>query len=334
MLRVAIVGSGFGLYGQLPAFNSITNCEIVAICGKKTERLINYCKSIGLKKIYTDWQEMLRREKLDVVAIAVNPSLQYEIAKKAIEKGINVFAEKPLAANVRQAKELLKLAKKNKIIHAIDFIFPEIDLWQKAKRLIDDKALGELKHISVNWDFLSFDIKNRIYSWKTVVKEGGGALSFYFSHTLYYLEYFVGEILDIKSIFSYSKDSINGGETGIDLLIRFKNEVKGCAHLHCDSQGLRRHQLVFECERGVIVLENENAVTEGFIIKIYDENGVKKLLSKNITMKKDEDERVIIVKRLAVKFVNACIYNKQLIPSFREGVRVQELMEKIRAEQI
>lgn len=334
MLRIAIVGSGFGLYGQLPAFNSITNCEVVAICGKKTERLINYCKSVGLKKIYTDWQEMLRKEKLDVIAIAVSPFLQYKIAKKAIGKGINVFAEKPLTVNVKQAKELLELAKKNKIVHAIDFIFPEIDLWQKVKQLINDKALGKLKYISVNWDFLGFDIKNKIYSWKTAVKEGGGALSFYFSHTLYYLEYLVGEILDIKSIFSYSKDSMNGGETGIDLLIKFKNEVRGCAHLHCDSRDLRKHQLIFECERGTIVLENENTITEGFIIKIYDENGEKKLLSKDITIKKDEDERVMIVKKLAVKFVNACIYNKQLTPSFMDGVRVQELIEKVRVERL
>lgn len=334
MLRIAIVGSGFGLYGQLPAFNSITNCEVVAICGKKTERLINYCKSIGLKKIYADWQEMLRKEKLDAIVVAVSPLLQYKIVKKAIGKGINVFAEKPFTVNVKQAKELLELAKKNKITHAIDFIFPEIDLWQKAKQLINDKALGELRYVSVNWNFLGFDLKNKIYSWKTAVKEGGGALSFYFSHTLYYLEYFVGEISDIKSIFSYSKNSMNGGEAGIDLLIRFKNEVRGCAHLHCDSQYLHKHQLIFECERGTIVLENENATTEGFIIKIYNENGEEKLLSKDVTMKKDEDERVVIVKKLAVKFVNACISNKQIIPSFREGVRVQELIEKIRAERL
>ena len=128
--------------------------------------------------------------------------------------------------------------------------------------------------------------------------------------------------------------SINDGETGVDLLMKFKNEVRGCAHLHCDSRGLNKHQLIFQCERGTIILENENSITEGFIIKIYNENGVEKLLSKNITMKKDEDERVRIVKKLAVKFVDACIYNKQLAPSFKEGVRVQELMEKIRAEQI
>ena len=52
------------------------------------------------------------------------------------------------------------------------------------------------------------------------------------------------------------------------------------------------------------------------------------------TILTDEDERVIIVKKLAIKFVNACIYNKQLMPSFREGVRVQELIEKIRAERL
>ena len=64
MVKVGIIGSGFGLYGLLPAFNSTKDCKVVSICGSKTQRLVNYCQSIGLKKIYTDWQTMLREEKL------------------------------------------------------------------------------------------------------------------------------------------------------------------------------------------------------------------------------------------------------------------------------
>ena len=95
MLKVGIIGSGFGLYGLLPAFNYIKDCQVICICGKQTDRLLRYCEDINLKNIYSDWKEMLENEELDAVALAVTPNAQYEIAKVAIEKKINIFAEKP-----------------------------------------------------------------------------------------------------------------------------------------------------------------------------------------------------------------------------------------------
>ena len=330
MVKIGIIGSGFSLYGLLPAFNSLKNGKVVSICGKQSERMVCYCKSIGLKNTYTDWRLMLKNEKLDAIALAVPPNVQFEMAKVAIGMGINIFAEKPLAGNVSQAKRLLELAVKKQITHMVDFIFPEIDLWQTAKQLIDNKVLGELKRISVNWDFLSFDIKYKKSSWKTNVSEGGGALSFYFSHVLYYLEYYASKISELESKFSYSEESINKGEVGIDLLMEFKNGVSGNAHLSSISRDLNRHQVVFECKRGKIVLENRDSIVDNFTLTIYKENGKKEVFKSDDHAVNNEDERVKIVKKLASRFVEACIRNEQVIPSFREGLRVQELIEKIR----
>lgn len=334
MLKIGIIGAGFGQYGLFPAFNSIKNCKVVAICGEKREQLVKYCESIGFNNIYADWKSLLKKEQLDAIALAVTPSAQYKIAKIAINKGLHIFAEKPLAVNVAQAKELLFLANKKKIIHGIDFIFPEIAEWKKVKELIDHKRFGKLEHLSVNWDFLSYDIKNKIYSWKTSVADGGGVLSFYFSHGLYYLEHFAGKISNTKSLFTYSPKSLNGAETGIDILLRFASGVTGHVHVNSNCRGLVRHQLIFECEKGVIVLENKESIVSNFTIKIYDANDIKKIKVNKKNDKKNEDERVGCVRELATKFVNSCIKNKQTLPSFREGLRVQELITKIRMQKI
>ena len=335
MLKVGIIGSGFGLYGLLPAFNYIKDCQVICICGKQTDRLLRYCEDINLKNIYSDWKEMLENEELDAVALAVTPNAQYEIAKVAIEKKINIFAEKPLAANYEQARELLELASKNKIIHTIDFIFPEIEEWQKVKTIIDEKTCGKLRHISVNWDFLSYDIENQISTWKTKVKEGGGALSFYFSHALYYLEYYAGEVLDVKSKFSYSNEGVNDGEIGVDTTIKFKNGITGDTHIYINNKDLNRHQVVFTCEKAIIVLENNNSVTEKFTINVHNENTSEQLFAeKTQTSKKDEDERVRIVKKIATRFVKGCINKKQVLPSFVEGFRVQSLIGQIRKNKV
>ncbi len=335
MLKIGIIGSGFGLYGLLPAFNSIKNCQVTCICGEKTDRLVKYCQSINLENIYSDWRIMLENENLDAIALAVPPSVQYEIAKVAIKKKINVFAEKPLAANYNQAKELLFLAQKKRITHAVDFIFPEIEEWQKVKQIIDKKTYGKLKHISVNWNFLSYNIKNKISSWKTNPERGGGALSFYFSHALYYLEYYAGEILNLKSLFSYPKKSKNDGEVGADIIIRFKSGINGNAHIYSSDKGLNRHQLIFRFEKATIILENKNNVTKNFTISAYVGKKTKKItVKKNDITRKGEDERVRIVRKIGTRFINACISKNPTHPSFEEGFRVQALIDKIRRNEI
>src|SRR3989338_3101458 len=157
MLNVGIIGSGFGVIGLKHAFESAKGCRVVGVCGGRE-----------------DWRAFLDRSDLDAVALAVPPQAQYTIAKAAMAKGLHVFAEKPLAANLVQARELCALAKKKRIVHGIDFMFPEIAEWKKVKALLDCETLGRLQHISVNWDFLSYDIKNKKLSWKTRVADGGG----------------------------------------------------------------------------------------------------------------------------------------------------------------
>lgn len=335
MLKVGIIGSGFGLYGLLPAFHSIKDCHVTAMCGKKTDRLVSYCESIGLRNIYSEWQQMLDSEQLHAVAIAVPPSIQYQIVKAAIEKGLHIFAEKPLSATLHQAEELLALAQTNGITHTVDFIFPEIDMWMKVKKLIDAGRLGKLKHISSNWDFMSYGVINKIFSWKTNIVEGGGALSYYFSHVLYYLEYFAGEIFEIESILSYSKESLNAGETGVDTLLKFKENITGHAHFCCDSKGPQHHQVTFYFEKGFIFLENQNSITKNFTAKIYSEKGIEILSDfQNDIEDKSEDERVNLVRKIALRFVEASLHHQSMFPSFKEGLRVQKLIEEIRAKHL
>ena len=56
--KLAIVGSGFGMYCLLPAFSKIENCDVISICGKNSSRMEKYCKKFGVNR-YDDWKEML-----------------------------------------------------------------------------------------------------------------------------------------------------------------------------------------------------------------------------------------------------------------------------------
>ena len=108
---VAIIGSGFGMYCLLPAFSNTKRCQVVSICGKNSERMSSFCEKYNVKQ-YTDWKEMIQKEKPDAVTVAVIPKHQFEIVKYALENKIAVFAEKPLTTNYKTSLELYQLAKK------------------------------------------------------------------------------------------------------------------------------------------------------------------------------------------------------------------------------
>jgi len=278
---------------------------------------------------------LLNHGGIDAVAIAVPPHAQYEIAKAAIEQGLHVFAEKPLAANLDQAEELRAIAAEQGIVHCVDFMFPEIAEWQKVKELLDAGGWGVLQHVAVEWTWLARDLLHNRSTWRTDVAAGGGLVSHYFSHGLHYLEHFAGPITGAKALLSHSPRSVNGGEVGVDLVLRFRDGATGSAHVSCNSPGRVTHRLEFQCEHGVISLANSNAVVDNFRIHTYSEAGETALVEvEDGDARPGEDERVKVVRKLARRFVDACADGTDVRPSFTEGLRVQELIELVRRNQL
>ena len=331
--KVAIVGSGFGMYGLLPAFSRIKECKVVSICGKNSEMMLNNCKKLGLNR-YTDWREMLQKEKPDAVAIAVIPSHQYEIAIYALENGMAVFAEKPLTTSFDTSLELNKLAKKKRLPNMLDFLFPEIPEWHAAKKAIENGLIGEILKVNVDWTFLSYDLMNHIKSWKTDVKQGGGALSFYFSHVFYYLEYFLGRIKNIECNFSSSEKSLNKGETGTDMTISFENGCVGNAHMDISNTDQQKHKVEFHAEGKTMILQNfDSNFVDNFELILNTSKGIEKIkpdMLLDSSYDESEDPRVKVIKPIAERFINWCNTGNTAKPDFEDGLRVQELIKMAR----
>jgi len=332
--KIVIVGSGFGMYCLLPTFSKIKGCKVVGICGKNSERMTNYCKKFGVSR-YTNWKEMLEKEKPDAIAIAIIPKYQYEIAKYSLENNIAVFAEKPLTTSFTDSLILKELAKTKKLPNMIDFEFPEIPEWRKAKQILENEQIGKVSSISVNWTFLSYDLKNKIDSWKTDIEQGGGALSLVFSHTFYYLEYFLGEIKDLQCNFSSSEKSLNNGETTINMTISFKNGCKGNIHVDISDSEQQKHVIEFHGTNGKLILQNQSdSLVDNFELILHTTNGPQKIESDKpvmISNENSEDPRVKVVSYLAEKFIKWCNTGVSVKPDFQDGARVQELIDMARS---
>jgi dTDP-3,4-didehydro-2,6-dideoxy-alpha-D-glucose 3-reductase len=313
VLRLGVIGGGFGAVALAPAFDGIEGCDVRV-----------------LERPRGRWREFIADPELDAVAIAVPPEAQYELTRAAIDRGLHVFVEKPLTTTLGQASDLNERALQHGVANTVDFMFCEIAQWRAARRLLVEQTLGSCRHVAVTWTWLSDDVRLSRSTWRTDPARGGGALAHYFCHGLHYLEWFLGNVESLTSSFRYSPESINGGEVGVDLLLRFRTAT-GSVHVSCDARHSVSHRLVFQCDRGTIVLENHDAVVKGFRVVVHSEQGMREVDVANDPIDPRQDERVGAVQGVAERFVRACRGEGDGRPTFADAVRVHALMDAARS---
>lgn len=112
MLQVGIVG--VGQFGQNHAriLAQSDKCEFVGLYDKNKKRAREISAKLGCTS-YKTFDELLK--KCEILVIVVTTISHYELAKKALEKGIHVFIEKPITETLQQAEELVTIAEEKKL---------------------------------------------------------------------------------------------------------------------------------------------------------------------------------------------------------------------------
>ena len=140
MLKVGLVGVG-GISGaHIPAWDEMENAQLVALCDIRPERMEKYPD----KRHYTDFDEMLEKEQLDIIDICLPTYLHADFAVKAMEKGINVICEKPISLKTEDVERVYSTAEKNNVKFMVAQVlrfWPEYEL---LKEIYDTKKYGKL----------------------------------------------------------------------------------------------------------------------------------------------------------------------------------------------
>jgi hypothetical protein len=112
--------------------------------------------NIPEKNVYTDWQDMAKREKFaDGVIIATQDNMHTEPAIKFAKKGYHIMLEKPMAPSAGECKRIVAAAQKNGIIFAVCHVLRYTSYTKKLKQALDSGVIGDIvsmQHIEeVGW---------------------------------------------------------------------------------------------------------------------------------------------------------------------------------------
>src|SRR6516225_2815461 len=194
MIGIGIVGCNYGWTVLISAFRDDSCCVVVGLAGTDAGRTAELARTVNVARGVGDWHLLVEDPAIKIVAIAVPPDLQPTITQRALELGKPVFLEKPLAADLAGAQAILESARKSERPTIIDFNFPELPSWRRAKTILDDGAIGRLRNVVVTWNFANRATRLRLESWKTRGDGGGGLLGNFVSHCFYNLEWLCGPI--------------------------------------------------------------------------------------------------------------------------------------------
>jgi predicted dehydrogenase len=266
-----------------------------------------------------------------MVAVAVPPHLQPAIAQRALELGKLVFLEKPLAADLAGAQTILDSARKSERPTIIDFNFPELPSWQRAKQILEGGGIGRLQNVVMTWNFENRATRLRLDSWKTRGEGGGGLLGNFVSHCFYNLEWLCGPISGLAArVFALSDRNV---DSSVALAVSFVSGAGGSLQVSCASFLGSGHRIEFYGEDGTLVLSNLTAdYFSGFELRLgrRGDDALKPIAIEDMEQDQFADSRIAPVRRLVCRFLDACESGGFSTPGVVEGYRVQYLIDVVR----
>lgn len=230
---IGVLGSGsVAEIAHFPSIKEIPQAELIAACDINEEYAKRGVEKWGAKVWFKDYQEMLKRDDIDLVIIATPNYLHCEQAIACAEAGKHVLIEKPFACTNKEAWDIVHAAKKHgvKVMVGCNYRFWPQNLI--VKDLLQQKIIGEVtmgrSQSHETWDLYHEMISYTKFRQKPE-QAGAGALFDLGSHMVDLLRWLMGR--EAKSIVGIAKNTTRPlSYTPLDDTVYIEIEFEGNAY--------------------------------------------------------------------------------------------------------
>ncbi|MEZ4869398.1 MAG: Gfo/Idh/MocA family oxidoreductase [Caldilineaceae bacterium] len=192
-IRIGVIGTSWWAdLGHLPFLSTDDRAQLVAICGRNQERAQAMATKYNIPQIFADHHTMFADGALDAVVILAPDDEHYTMTMAALDAGLHVLCEKPLARNVVHAKNMYERAEVQGVRHMTYFTWRWLPHYRYLRDLIAQGVVGRLYHAHFN--FMAGNGRNPAYAWRFDPQRASGVLGDYGSHMIDLARYLVGDI--------------------------------------------------------------------------------------------------------------------------------------------
>ncbi|HET7062737.1 MAG TPA: Gfo/Idh/MocA family oxidoreductase [Rudaea sp.] len=242
-IRMALVGPGFIAAHHIDAVRRLGNVEVVAIAGSSVESARRKAREWHIGRACADYRELTDDPGIDVIHNTTPNHLHFDVSMAALRAGKHVVADKPLAMNAEQCRQLHDAALRAGVAHVVTFNYRGNPLVQHARALVAQGGMGKVTYVHGQYlqDWLADD---SVYSWRLDPRKSGAssALLDIGSHWCDLAEHVSGlriasVLADLTTVVPVRYRTSPAGKrqrvkvTSEDLanvLLRFDNGARGC----------------------------------------------------------------------------------------------------------
>lgn len=149
-LNVAVIGTGMGRY-HMKEFVECPNVKLLAVCDLNRPEAEYFAREYGAEYVFTDYRELLDLERLDAISIAIPNYLHAPVTLAALERGLHVFCEKPMATTVEDARRMVAAAQASgkRLMIGMSQRFRGASL--ALRGMVERGELGEIYYARSTW---------------------------------------------------------------------------------------------------------------------------------------------------------------------------------------
>ena len=197
-VSVGVIGTS--MYADLMHLASIKShpqAKLEAICGRTRTRAEEMATKYEIPNVFTDYEEMIERAELDALIIAAPDDFHSPITIAALDAGLHVLCEKPLALTLEQAREMYHLANTAGVKHMTYFTYRWLPAYRFVRELIQDGYIGRC--FSSQFRFVGGYGRAGQYGWRWDGQHSLGVLGDLGVHMIDLSRWFVGEIDSVSA---------------------------------------------------------------------------------------------------------------------------------------
>jgi predicted dehydrogenase len=330
---------------HLPSLTSRPNAVVTAICGRNQARAGEMARKFDIPNVYSDYRQLIESGLVDAVVIATPDALHPAMTLAAVDAGLHVVCEKPLALNAADARAMAQRADAAGVKHMTFFTLRWFQHTQFVKELVDAGVVGNRSHCQIS--YVHGNGRDSRYRWRLDGARANGILGDLGSHLIDLARWLNGDIVRVAAnlgsfVQHFHEDGspVTPTNDAALLNVEFANGSQGMIHTsavaYTGGRGLEQH-IVLYGDKGTVEADfsfgnfgGEAAQMAVRAASLPEGRFADLAIPAHIWGDVPQDQHTEVFNRMPAGdryFIDCILQDRPVTPSLWDGVAVQEVIE-------
>lgn len=258
-IKIGVIGCGqIARHRHIPEYAANKDVELVAFCDIDREKAQALADEYGVKKVYTDYQELLAQKEIQAVSICTSNYLHAPIAIAAAEAGKHILVEKPMATSLKEADAMIEAAARNRVFLMVGHNQRLAPMHQLARKILDSGMMGRVYSVRTSFGHAGPENWSPTGKWFFKKAEAfAGTMADLGVHKADLVRWLLGKEIVEVAAFAARLEKQGDVDDNAVCILKFADGAIGTLTASWTFKPQEDNSTIFYCEKGTLKLAAE-----------------------------------------------------------------------------